>query len=62
MTHQWGSIMEEQTNGGAQRLPYSRPVVEELGTLQDLTAAGGSNAGLDSAYVHGDPGAFPGVS
>ena len=41
---------------------YSRPEIEDLGSLHELTAAGGPNFNVDSAYVHGDPNAGFGVS
>ena len=36
-----------------ERAPYSTPVLEDLGSLRELTAAGGPSLGFDSAYVHG---------
>jgi hypothetical protein len=47
---------------GAVRKAYGRPEIEDLGSLQELTAAGGPNFNVDSAYVHGSPGAGFGVS
>lgn len=44
------------------RKEYSRPEIEDLGSLHELTAAGGPNFNVDSAYVHGDPSAGFGVS
>ena len=46
----------------AVRKEYCRPEIEDLGSLQELTAAGGPNFNVDSAYVHGSPGAGFGVS
>jgi hypothetical protein len=36
-----------------ERAPYARPVIEDLGSLRELTAAGGPTFGFDSAYVSG---------
>lgn len=44
------------------RKEYCRPEIEDLGSLQELTAAGGPNFNVDSAYVSGSPGAGFGVS
>jgi hypothetical protein len=53
--------MEDQTRGSrAKRVPYTRPVIEDLGSLQELTAAGGPTFGVDSSY-NGTIGTF-GVS
>ena len=38
------------------RAPYSRPVLEDLGSMRELTAAGGPTFGADSSYTPG--GAF----
>jgi hypothetical protein len=46
----------------AVRKEYCRPEIEDLGSLHELTAAGGPNFNVDSAYVHGDPNAGFGVS
>ena len=37
-----------------ERAPYSRPVIEDLGSLRELTAAGGPNFGVDSSYSGGN--------
>ena len=45
------------------RKDYCRPEIEDLGSLHELTAAGGPHFGADSAYVSGSPGSAPfGVS
>lgn len=45
------------------RKQYRRPEIEDLGSLHDLTASGGPNFGVDSAYVSGSPTSPPfGVS
>jgi hypothetical protein len=47
--------MDEQTRlSDGQRAPYAKPVLENLGSLSELTEAGGPNFGFDSAYVPGD--------
>jgi hypothetical protein len=37
------------------RKQYCRPEIEDLGSLHELTAAGGPQFATDSAYVPGDP-------
>jgi hypothetical protein len=37
------------------REQYERPEIEDLGSLRELTAAGGPAFNTDSAYVPGDP-------
>jgi hypothetical protein len=54
-----GTRMDVNT---AVRKEYCRPEIEDLGSLHELTAAGGPNFNVDSAYVHGDPNAGFGVS
>jgi hypothetical protein len=40
------------------RKEYCRPEIEDLGSLHELTAAGGPTFGADSAYVSGNAGSF----
>ncbi|HWC85952.1 MAG TPA: lasso RiPP family leader peptide-containing protein [Solirubrobacteraceae bacterium] len=43
--------MEEQGRSPtAKRAAYSRPVIEDVGSLRELTAAGGPNFAEDSQY------------
>jgi hypothetical protein len=44
------------------RKEYCRPEIEDLGSLHELTAAGGPKFGTDSAYVPGNPATPFGVS
>jgi hypothetical protein len=53
-------MQEQVIRTEAERAPYARPVVEDLGSLRELTAAGGPQYGIDSSY-NGSPGSF-GVS
>jgi hypothetical protein len=48
-------MREQASFSKAERAPYARPVIEELGSLRELTAAGGPNPGVDSSYVFGGP-------
>ncbi|MGI8801077.1 MAG: lasso RiPP family leader peptide-containing protein [Solirubrobacteraceae bacterium] len=58
----YGSPIEDAARiSRPSRAPYSKPVLEDLGSLPELTAAGGPNFGVDSAYVGGNFGSF-GVS
>ena len=41
------------------RKEYGRPEIEDLGSLQELTAGGGAKLGIDSAaYASGSPDVF----
>jgi hypothetical protein len=46
--------MEQQASShNVKRAPYARPVIEDLGSLRELTASGGPTFGEDSSYVSG---------
>jgi hypothetical protein len=43
-------MREQASLPKVERAPYARPVIEDLGSLRELTAAGGPTVGIDSAY------------